>query len=214
MCGPRSTIDDSGTHCDGCAALQALNLQAGASDHEIKAAYRTLVKVWHPDLFEGDPEARKLAEEKVRTVIAAFRMLTSPRCHDTRPETILENFTIGSTKKDVLTVQGIPTASSPDTFEYGASKVFFSGDKVIGWENAPVWVHLHVELRPAHPVDGTTHYFSKGSTRDEVLAVQGTPTGFSYNTLEYGLSKVHFRDGRVTSWENAAPWIALKVQLE
>jgi hypothetical protein len=57
------------------------------------------------------------------------------------------------------------------------------------------------------------HHFTIGSTRDEVLAVQGTPTGFSYNTFEYGTSKVHFRDGRVASWENTPAWIPLKVQL-
>ncbi|MGA7524814.1 MAG: J domain-containing protein [Acidobacteriaceae bacterium] len=214
MCEFHRTIDGGGTHCDGCPALLTLNLQPCASDLEIKASYRALVKRWHPDLFEGDPKARVSAEEKLRTIIAAFRQLTSPQCRDSEPETILENFTIGSTRKDVLTVQGIPTASSPDIFEYGASRVFFSGDKVVGWENAPVRFRLNVQLRPAHPVAGTLHYFGIGSTRDQVLAIQGTPTAFSFNTLEYGLSKVHFKDGMVTSWESAPPWIALKVQMQ
>jgi DnaJ domain len=213
MCEFHRTIDD-GTHCDGCPALQTLHLQSGASDQEIKAAYRALVKRWHPDLFEGDPEGKASAEEKLRTVITAFRELTSPHCGDFEPEPILENFTIGSSRKEVLTVQGIPTASSPDTFEYGASKVFFIGDKVVGWQNAPLRIRLNVELRPSHPVEETLHYFAIGSTRDQVLAVQGTPTAFSFNTLEYGLSKVHFKDGRVVSWENVPPWIALKVHMQ
>lgn len=214
-----TNLDDGSAQCDGCRAFEALNLKQGASNEEIKAAYRTLVKSCHPDLFEADKSARTSAEEKIRTVIAAFRVLSSQVCNDSRsgksPDySTIDYFTIGSTRKDVQAVQGIPTAYSPDTFEYGASKVFFVGDKVVGWENAPLWVHLNVQLRPAHSVDGTMHYFAKGSTKDEVLAIQGTPTAFSYNTFEYGASRIHFKDGRVTSWENVSGWISLKVRLQ
>ena len=214
-----TNLGNGSAQCAGCAALQALNLKLGASNEEIKAAYRTLVKAWHPDLFEYDKDARTTAEAKMRTVIAAFRVLSSQVCRDSRcgrnPEPFtIDYFTIGSSRKDVQAVQGIPTAYSPDTFEYGASKVFFVGDKVVGWENAPLWVHLNVQLRPAHSVDATMHYFAKGSTKDEVLAIQGTPTGFSYNTFEYGSSSVHFKDGRVTSWESNSAWIPLKMRFE
>jgi hypothetical protein len=210
-CGKK--IDEYSADCAKCAALQALNLEKGATDKEIKTAYRLLVKVWHPDLFESDNQAKASAEEKLRTIIEAFRLLSSQPCDNSSPGIIPEYFTIGSTKKEVLAVQGIPTAYSPDTFEYGRSKVFFVGDKVVGWEDAPLWIHLNVQLRPGHPVDERMHYFTIGSTRDEVLAVQGTPTGFAYNTYEYGTSKVHFRDGRVASWENAPASIPLKAQL-
>jgi hypothetical protein len=208
-CG--NEIDEYSTQCARCAALQALNLEKGATDKEIKTAYRLLVKVWHPDLFESDKQAKASAEEKMCTIIAAFRLLSSQPCDNSWPEISPEYFTIGSTKKEVLTVQGIPTAYSPDTFEYGRSKVFFAGEKVVGWDDAPIWIHLNVQLRPGHAVDGSMHHFTIGSTRDEVLAVQGTPTGFSYNTFEYGTSKVHFRGGRVASWENTPAWISLKV---
>jgi hypothetical protein len=212
-CDCGNEIDDYSTRCARCAALQALNLERAATDKEIKTAYRLLVKVWHPDLFECDKRAKASAEEKMCAIIAAFRLLSSQPCDNSSPGTSPEYFTVGSTKKEVLAAQGIPTAYSPDTFEYGRSKVFFVGEKVVGWEDAPLWIHLNVQLRPGHAVDGSMHYFAVGSTRDEVLAVQGTPTGFSYNTYEYGTSKVHFRDGRVSSWENTPAWSPLKVQL-
>jgi len=212
MCGRGINIGNSGAQCANCSSLRALNLEMGATEKEVKSAYRGLVKVWHPDLFEGDRLAQVIAEEKLQTISTAFRLLSSQPCNDSGRETCLEYFTIGSTRTDVLAVQGIPTGYSPDTFEYGASKVFFVGDKVVGWENAPVWVHLKVQLLPAHPVDGKMHYISKGSTKDEVLAIQGTPTGFSYNAFEYGTSKVHFKDGRVTSWDSAPGWVSLRVQ--
>jgi hypothetical protein len=210
-CGNK--IDEYSTRCARCAALQALNLERAATDKEIKTAYRLLVKAWHPDLFESDKQAKTSAGEKMCTITAAFRLLSSQPSDNSWPGISPEYFTIGSTKKEVLTVQGIPTAYSPDTFEYGRSRVFFVGEKVVGWEDAPLWIHLNVQLRPGHAVVGGMHYFSLGSTRDVVLAVQGTPTGFSHNTFEYGTSKVHFRDGRVSSWENSPAWIPLKVQL-
>jgi hypothetical protein len=211
-CGTK--IDEHCNQCARCAALQVLKLEKGATEKDIKTAYRLLVKVWHPDLFESDERAKASAEQKMCTIIAAFRLLSSPPSDDSEPdEKNPEYFTIGSTKKEVLTVQGIPTAYSPDTFEYGRSKVFFVGDKVVGWEDAPLWIHLNAQLRPGHLVDARMHHFTIGSTRDEVLAVQGTPTGFSYNTFEYGTSKVHFKDGRVSSWENTPGWSPLKVQL-
>jgi hypothetical protein len=43
-------------------------------------------------------------------------------------------------------------------------------------------------------------YFTVGSTKDEVLALQGTPTSFNEVQWSYGLSHVSFQNGRVTSW--------------
>ena len=44
-------------------------------------------------------------------------------------------------------------------------------------------------------------YFTIGSSKDEVLTVQGTPTKPGQYTWEYGFSKVEFdRNGKVSSW--------------
>jgi hypothetical protein len=43
--------------------------------------------------------------------------------------------------------------------------------------------------------------FTVGSTKDEVLTLQGTPTRFSERVWEYGLSRVYFDNGRVTRWD-------------
>ncbi|MGB6131108.1 MAG: J domain-containing protein [Acidobacteriaceae bacterium] len=209
-CG--NTIDGYSAQCARCRALQALNLGKDATDKEIKSAYRILVRVCHPDLFEYDKEAKALADEKIRSINAAFRLLSTQPHPETPPEAGPEFFTIGSTRKDVLAVQGIPTAYSTDTFEYGSSRVFFVGDKVVGWENAPVRIRLNVQLQPRRAVDQGMHYIATGLSKDEVLAVQGTPTGFSHDTYEYGMSRVHFRDGKVVSWENDPAWIPLRVQ--
>jgi hypothetical protein len=47
---------------------------------------------------------------------------------------------LGSTKDQVLAVQGTPTLFSDNTFGYGGSEVYFQNDRVIGWKADPVSV--------------------------------------------------------------------------
>ncbi len=49
-----------------------LGISRGASDAEIKKAYRTQCKRWHPDLNPGNPQA----EEKFKEVQAAYDAIT------------------------------------------------------------------------------------------------------------------------------------------
>ena len=55
-----------------------LGVAKGASDRDIKAAFRTLTKQFHPDLQAGaDPADRALAEEQTALIVAAVRELRS-----------------------------------------------------------------------------------------------------------------------------------------
>ena len=51
---------------------EVLGLQKGASDEEIKKAYRKLAKKYHPDLNPGDKEA----EQKMKEVNGAYEVLS------------------------------------------------------------------------------------------------------------------------------------------
>lgn len=51
---------------------EVLGIQRGASDEEIKKAYRAQCKRWHPDLNPGDPTA----EEHFKEVQAAYDAIT------------------------------------------------------------------------------------------------------------------------------------------
>jgi hypothetical protein len=57
-------------------SLRVLGLEPGATEPEIKAAYRDLVKVWHPDRFGSDARLRAKAQEKLKEVNAAFEHLS------------------------------------------------------------------------------------------------------------------------------------------
>ena len=58
---------------------------------------------------------------------------------------------------------------------------------------------LKARLEPSGPVSPSLGYFAVGSTKDEVLAVQGSPDSFTDTRWEYGsLSWVRFENGLVT----------------
>ena len=55
---------------------EVLGVSQNATDEEIKAAYRRLVKKYHPDRFANDPEKQAAASEKLKQVNAAYDMIT------------------------------------------------------------------------------------------------------------------------------------------
>ncbi|GAA0817393.1 J domain-containing protein [Clostridium tertium] len=54
---------------------EVLGLKPGATQDEIKKAYRNLIKQYHPDQY-GDNPLKDLAEEKMRDINAAYDALT------------------------------------------------------------------------------------------------------------------------------------------
>jgi GTPase SAR1 family protein len=59
------------------SAYTILGLQPSASQAEVKQAYRTLVKKWHPDLFMNNPQQHKQSQEKIRLINEAYALLSS-----------------------------------------------------------------------------------------------------------------------------------------
>lgn len=52
-----------------------LGLNPGASEEEIKEAYRDLIKVWHPERFSNDPRLKEKANEKLKELNLAYEVL-------------------------------------------------------------------------------------------------------------------------------------------
>ena len=76
-------------------AYKLLGVTPGVPVRELKAAYRDLAKVWHPDRFLHDPGLREKAQEKLKEINAAYELLisgktsqprrTPPRTYATQP---------------------------------------------------------------------------------------------------------------------------------
>jgi len=72
-----SSVDEPGeSHCEECTeSWQVLELTEGASVMEVKASYRDLAMVWHPDRFGTETLQRK-AEVKMKELNRAYAHLT------------------------------------------------------------------------------------------------------------------------------------------
>ncbi|HEY9597272.1 MAG TPA: DnaJ domain-containing protein, partial [Cyanophyceae cyanobacterium] len=56
---------------------EILGLQPGASQADIKQAYRNLAKNWHPDRFSDAPQLKQKAEEEIKKINEAYQYLKS-----------------------------------------------------------------------------------------------------------------------------------------
>ncbi|SHF58430.1 DnaJ domain-containing protein [Desulfacinum infernum DSM 9756] len=110
------------------------------------------------------------------------------------------SFTLGSSQAEVLAVQGPPDKKIGSRWTYGLSEVRFRDGRVVGYDNFDG--RLRVSLQKEPPSGEAPAFFTLGSTQEEVLRVQGTPTSVRGDRWTYGFSEVRFRDGRVVSYDN------------
>lgn len=118
-------------------------------------------------------------------------------------------FAVGSSIGEVYTVQGVPTSTEKNIWYYGKSKVYFDDGKVLRWEESPdnpLRIKMSLEIdKPSMA------FFGKGSSKEEVMALQGAPDRDAGNVWDYGMSRVYFEKDHVTGW-NEAPFNPLKVR--
>ena len=134
-------------------------------------------------------------------------------------------FTRGSHKDDVLRIQGTPTrisrfpSSGKEVWAYGLSSVSISiaTGKVQEWSDHAH--NLRVRLEPGPRVTDA-QYFTRGSHKDDVLRIQGTPTRISRfpssgkEVWAYGLSSVSISitTGKVEEWSDHARNLKVRLQ--
>lgn len=121
--------------------------------------------------------------------------------------------TLGLTAHEVAAVLGKPTSASSRAITYGSSVIYMRDGYVSGWKVDPS-AHVPVRLWPHHEIDPDLDSFTTGSTKDQVIFVQGTPTLVTDDKFGYGNSMVYFQGGRVAGWLNNSGSVHLKVHEE
>jgi len=118
-------------------------------------------------------------------------------------------FTVDTSLGEVYAIQGVPTRTEHDIWYYGKSKIYFTKGKVQRWEESPD-NPLRTSIKP-WTEKMNAEFFGKGSSKREVLAVQGAPERDAGNVWDYGVSRVYFDNDRVKGWDES-PLNPLKVR--
>ena len=177
------------------ARLRTVLLWAGA--------ILVMVAFFVDEIWTTSPEEALVAEVAQRPVPLA-QTATPLGAHQAGTTTASapgKYFTVGSSMGEVYDVQGIPTATEEGVWHYGNSKVFFNKGAVSSWEQNPpplLKADLHTGRR-----DNVATSFTIGSSKPDVRSAQGTPLFENENVWDYGSSKVYFRDGKVSAWDNS-----------
>lgn len=117
----------------------------------------------------------------------------------TRPADRL--FTVGTKLGEVYAIQGVPTKTAQDVWHYGKSRVYFVDGSVSRWDSHPE-NPLHASFDA--PAVARQVYIKRGSTKDEVRALQGTPWRQTEREWTYGSSRIFFSGNVVTGWEESS----------
>ncbi len=166
---------------------------------------------------ETAPAAATTHQSQVESAPARHRAAPIAQPYSPPPPA-QEFFTVGSTKEQVLAIQGAPTERQDDVWKYGGSAIYFSGDRVVHWEAAEGSPLKAQALDPRSLVmlsvpdsQVSMRKFGIGSSKYEVLAIQGSPTEVRGQIWKYGESSVVFDGDTVVKW-NSKPDFPLQVR--
>ncbi len=87
-------------------ARQLLDLEATASPSQVKAAYRRMLKRWHPDLFSSDPASYPEAIRQTQRINDAYKLLVWDASRQSRQQDRME--AVAWDRKPIRTVENWP----------------------------------------------------------------------------------------------------------
>lgn len=121
---------------------------------------------------------------------------------DSNDYTPPDHITIGSNQQEVLLVQGTPTRVDGNRWFYGFAELVFKNGLVSEYDN--YFGTLKMRVLPSAPSGAglPVNVFTIGSTPDEVLAAQGTPTAIHGNRWSFDFESVQFLEGKVHNVTN------------
>ncbi len=206
-------LGDEPHRCPECgSAFRAQLKPTNEIELQITDVGRRPTEVWTPPAARPAPDTRPalhqakkwLLAAAVAGAVAAAAALVWLR---PQPPGVPSSFTIGSTREQVLAAQGNPTAVVGDSWRYGFSFVTFADGRVVGYAN----ISRNLRVRMGGETAGSSSRgFAVGSSRDEVLAAQGTPSAVIGDTWQYDSSRVEFDGDHVRRYADDAGKLHLR----
>lgn len=205
---------------------RTLEIDPGCTMREMKAAYRRLVKNWHPDHFAAGHESGDLAlaEARIKEINKAFLTLSNYYKKNgylpiSSEEAARQDIGGASFWPDGSQTSDHRSSQHEKASTFSASLRFMIigaalGIAYVAWNayRQKEAMTLDVDSSPANsaPVEQpqlgsskqqeTENYFTVGSTLGDVIAIQGVPTKIEGGIWLYGRSKVYFENGVVDHW--------------
>lgn len=195
--------------------VDAIKTSNGLSSDIVRVGQELIIDAAEPARISG-PLRRKTTTSKASdpTVDKGTNKRTETGEDITPPTAKPTNgyFTVGSTKDEVQAVQGTPSRIEGNIWHYGLSWISFVGDRVTYYSNRAL--NLKISMMSKSGVDSvqTAGHFTIGSTKDEVLAVQGTPTSVNGSIWNYGLSWIEFDGDTVANYANPSMNLRIKIK--
>jgi xanthosine utilization system XapX-like protein len=127
-----------------------------------------------------------------------------------------DTWSIGSLRDEVFQVQGTPNRvdwqelPNIEVLYYGSSSIMLTHEQVVGYNNADNNLKVSIEAIATPAAQLQQSSWSLGSSRGDVLRIQGAPRQIVSEgqacgeVFYYDGSKVEFRNGLVTAYDNAA----------
>jgi len=161
---------------------------------------------------DGSNNVANVGSESDSNLAANQRSTSAPTALTERTKSNSKNvITVGSTLGEVYSIQGVPTRTDGNVWYYGTALVAFSNGRVTHWQDSdPPVLRTSTSSTPASETE--TRVISRGSTKEEVRAIQGNPMHESATIWDYGQSQIRFdRNGYVVDWTES-PFNPLRVK--
>ncbi|BAU43135.1 tetratricopeptide repeat protein [Leptolyngbya sp. O-77] len=153
------------------ADYERLNLKIGASIAEVKAAYRTLAKRWHPDQF-SDLEQKKQAEEELKKINDAYQKIKAFLAENPSSQTE-PNSPPGDRPNSASTTNHSPSESSS-----AQTRIYTSGASA-----AEAFYQAGAELTKAGKYEEAIAHFSSAIKLNPNYAEAYRHRGFVYSLM-------------------------------
>jgi hypothetical protein len=162
---------------DIAKAYELLEVPPSATSAEIRLAYLELAKVWHPDRFQSDPALFRRAEERQKSLNAAYAAIkTAPLL---RPDQ-------NSPQSEPPPPRSTAPPRAPSPAKPHRSPVKQAKRRILDWRAAAFWAAVTAVLLPRSGAIALLIRVGDLTPKDALVAAVDLPIAMLLNALFFG----------------------------